>query len=146
MEHDTRLRKIKIVATCEIFMALGIISFWVSFFSTDMVNIADKQLKEIYLAFEHAFPIPDLWLSISLITGGIGLLRVKAFGLLFSLLGGASLIFLGLVDISFNVQQKIYQIGLSEAIMNGFINLLCLGFGIFLIIFVWKSKDILNHH
>jgi hypothetical protein len=124
----------------ELAIAAGIISFWIAFFSTDLVNIDDPHLKEIYLAFESAFPVADIYLSILLIIGGIGLLKKMSFGFLFSLLGGASLVFLGLLDISFNTQHGIYLLGIGEAVLNLFINLLCLGGGIFLIVTIWKNR------
>ena len=128
------------VAIMELAIAAGIISFWIAFFSSDLVNIDDPHLKEIYLAFESAFPVADIYLSILLIIGGIGLLKRMSFGFLFSLLGGASLIFLGLLDISFNTQHGIYLLGIGEAILNIFINSLCLGGGIFLIVTIWKNR------
>ena len=139
--HIKSTKTIKIIAVTELALAVGIISFWITFFSTDLVNISDPHLKEIYLAFERAFLIPDMYLSLILIMGGIGLLRKMSYGFLFSLLGGASLIFLALLDISFNVQQGIYLIGIGEAVLNVFINLLCLGAGIILIIAIWKNRE-----
>ncbi len=139
--HIKSTKTIKIIAVIELALAVGIISFWITFFSTDLVNISDPHLKEIYLAFERAFLIPDMYLSLILIMGGIGLLRKMSYGFLFSLLGGASLIFLALLDISFNVQQGIYLIGIGEAVLNVFINLLCLGAGIILIITIWKNRE-----
>ena len=133
-------KTIKAVAVIELVLAVGIISFWIAFFSTDLVSIKDPHLKEIYLAFESAFPIPDIYLAIVLIIGGIGLLKKMSYGFLFSLIGGASLIFLGLLDISFNSQHGIYLLGIGEAVMNIFINALCLGFGIFLILTIWKNR------
>ena len=133
-------KTIKAAAIIELALAVGIISFWIAFFSTDLVNIKDPHLREIYLAFESAFPIPDIYLSILLIIGGIGLLRKKSYGNLFSLMGGASLIFLALLDISFNTQQGIYLIGIGEAVMNITINLLCFGVGVFLILTIWKNR------
>ena len=131
--HIKYTKIIIFVAIMELAIAAGIISFWIAFFSTDLVSIDDPHLKEIYLAFESAFPIADIYLSILLIIGGIGLLKRMSFGFLFSLLGGASLIFLGLLDISFNTQHGIYLLGIGEAILNIFINLLCLGGGFFII-------------
>jgi hypothetical protein len=124
----------------ELAIAVGIISFWIAFFSADLVKIDDPHLEEIYMAFESAFPVADISLSIVLIIGGIGLLKKMPFGVLFSLLGGASLIFLGLLDVSFNTQQGIYLLGIGEAILNISINLLCLGGGVFLIVTIWKNR------
>ena len=138
--HIKYTKIIIFVAIMELAIAAGIISFWIAFFSTDLVSIDDPHLKEIYLAFESAFPVADIYLSILLIIGGIGLLKRMPFGFLFSLLGGASLIFLGLLDISFNTQHGIYLLGIGGAIMNIFINSLCLGGGIFLIVTIWKNR------
>jgi hypothetical protein len=129
------------VAVMELAVAFGIIAFWVAFFSTDMVNIEDSRLKEIYVAFESAFPVADFYLAVMLIIGGIGLLKQRLYGTVFSFMGGASLIFLGLLDVSFNTQQGIYSLGVEEAVMNVFINALCIGFGIYLVRAVWKNRN-----
>lgn len=131
---------IKVAAIMELALAVGIVSFWIAFFTTDLISIDDPHLKEIYLAFESAFPVPDVYLSIVLTIGGIGLLRKRSYGDFFSLMGGASLIFLGLLDISFNIQHGIYLTGVAEGIMNILINLLCFGGGIFLVLIIWKKR------
>jgi hypothetical protein len=131
---------IPVIAVMELAVAFGIIAFWVVFFSTDMVNIEDSRLKEVYLAFETAFPVADFYLAIMLIIGGVGLLKRKLYGTVFSFMGGASLIFLGLLDVSFNTQQGIYSLGVEEAVMNVFINSLCIGFGSYLVRSVWKER------
>jgi hypothetical protein len=131
---------VPLIAVVELTVALGIIAFWITFFSTDMVAIEDSRLAEIYAAFESAFPVPDFYLSLILVIGGIGLLRRKFYGYLFSLMGGASLIFLGLLDISFNVQQRIYWLGAEEAAMNVFINSLCVGVGLYLVLSLLKNR------
>jgi hypothetical protein len=129
------------IAVMELAVAFGIMAFWVAFFSTDMVNIEDSRLKEIYIAFESAFPAADFYLAVMLVIGGIGLLKRRFYGIVFSLMGGASLIFLGLLDISFNTQQGIYSLGVEEAVMNVFINALCIGFGIYLVRSMWKNRS-----
>lgn len=133
-------KKMKVAAVLELALAAGMISFWIAFFTSDLVQIEDPKLREDYLAFESAFPVPDAYLAVVLIIGGVGLLRRKSYGRLFSLIGGASLVFLGLLDVSFNTQHGIYSLGLNEAIMNLSINLLCLGTGVFLILTIWKSR------
>jgi len=138
--HIKYTKTVKFAAIMELAIAVGIISFWIAFFSVDLVNIDDPHLEKIYLAFESAFPVADISLSIVLIIGGIGLLKKMPFGFLFSLLGGGSLIFLGLLDVSFNTQHGIYLLGIGEAILNIFINLLCLGGGILLIVTIWKNR------
>ena len=129
------------IAVMELAVAFGIIAFWVTFFTTDMITIEDSRLKEIYIAFESAFPVADIYLAIMLIIGGVGLLKRQFYGAVFSIMGGASLIFLGLLDVSFNTQQGIYSLGAEEAVMNIFINSLCVGFGAYLVRSVWKERS-----
>lgn len=139
--NNRQRKKFIVAAVLELVLVVGIVLFWVAFFTADEVHINDPRLKEKYLAFESAFPIPDAYLSIVLVIGSIGLWRKKSYGRLFSLIGGASLIFLGLLDISFNTQHGIYRLGLEEAALNLFVNLMCLGVGVFLVLTVWKYRE-----
>jgi hypothetical protein len=129
------------IALMELAIAFGIFAFWAAFFFADVVNIEDPRLKEVYIAFESAFPAADFYLATLLIAGGIGLMKRRFYGVAFSFMGGASLIFLGLLDVSFNVQQGIYSLGLEDAVMNVFINSICIGFGTYLVRSVWKSRS-----
>lgn len=135
-----RATKFKLIALWELILAAGILTFWVLFFSTVIVRIEDQKSRETYRAFESAFPLADAFLFFTLFIGGVGLLRKKFYGYLFSLCAGACLIFLGLLDISFNAQQGIYRLGAREATINIFINLICLGSGILLISAFWKNN------
>jgi hypothetical protein len=135
-----RATQFRLIALWELALAVGILTFWIFFFSADLVRIEDQKSREIYQAFESAFPLADAFLFFTLFIGGIGLLRKKSYGHLFSLLAGACLIFLGLLDISFNAQQGIYRLGIREAMINVFINLLCLGSGIVLLSALWKNN------
>jgi hypothetical protein len=139
--NNRQRKKFILAAVLELVLVVGIVLFWVDFFLADGVKISDPLLKEKYLAFESAFPAPDAYLSIVLVIGSIGLWRKKSYGRLFSLIGGASLIFLGLLDISFNTLHGIYCLGLGAAAFNLFINLMCLGVGVFLVLIVWKYRE-----
>jgi hypothetical protein len=133
-------RKSRNIARAEFVVAVGIFLFWIAFFTLDVVNIHDPHLREIYLAFESAFPIADFYLAMMLLIGGMGLLKNKLYGHFFSVIAGASLIFLGLLDVSFNFFNGLYALGAQEAVFNVLINLICLSFGIFLLLAIWRSK------
>jgi hypothetical protein len=135
-------KKLKMVASIELTIAAGIVCFWIAFFSFDLVSMNDPQLETVYSAFESAFPVPDGWLVITLIIAAIGLFRKRSYGFLFSVIAGASLIFLGLLDISFNIQNGIYLLGFQEAIINLFLNILCPAAGFFLILFAWTKRSL----
>lgn len=140
MNKNKSHKTINTVAIIEIAFASFICFFWILFFSTDLFIMNDSHQQEIYFAFESSFPVADLYLCITLVVGGIGLLRKALFGYIISLLGGSSLIFLGLLDTSFNTQQGIYLVGIEEAVLNVFINLSCLVVGTFIIFSIWKKS------
>ena len=96
-----------LIAVFEILIALGVGGFWIYFFLVENKNL-DK--SAIYFGYERSFPIPDLlWVVPCLALAAIGLLRNSKWGIVFTIAGGGALIFLGLVDISFNAQNKGYS-------------------------------------
>lgn len=125
-----------IIAILEILLAIGFIGFWTYFFAVELKN---PKNTEVYLAFEKSFPVPDLGLICPcLFISAVGLLLDQPFGIFFAVVAGGALLFLGLLDISFNIQNEGYTKNLSDTIMNLFINLVCLIFGIVLLIYAWS--------
>ena len=116
-----------LLASLEIVFAVGLIGFWIFFFLVENKN--PNKTKE-HLAYERSFPIPDLvWLAPGLIVSAIGILYNQFYGYIISIAVSGGLIFLGLVDFSFNIQNKQYTSNIGDAIMNIFINLACLVLG-----------------
>ncbi|MDD5398577.1 MAG: hypothetical protein PHU70_05785 [Dehalococcoidia bacterium] len=115
------------IAILELLTAVGLILFWILFFT---VGMAPKNPPPGYLAYEHSFPVPDGLLSILLLVAGIMLLLNNPLGVNLSLIAAGALLFLGALDISFNIQNGIYKISTGDLISNAFINLWCVGFGI----------------
>lgn len=124
---------------CQFGLAAGIIGFWVFFF---MVENKNPEKSQIYLHYERSFPLPDLgWLVPSLLIAGFGLLGDAQYGYIFTIISGGSLIFLGLVDISFNLQNGGYTSNRIDTLMNLVINGICIIFGPVSII--WGSNGLL---
>ncbi len=126
------------VAVWELALAAGIGLFWASFFALGPAGTGDPGLDATSLAFETAFPVADLALAGVLCLGAAGLLKGRDWGRSFTLVGGGMLVFLGILDVTFNSLQGIYRAGLFGAVMNGTINVACLGSGIFLS--VWAGR------
>jgi hypothetical protein len=109
---------------------VGIALFWVAFFT---VGLAPADPPPCYLAFEHAFPGPDLVLAAVLIAAGLGLRvhdaprRRRCRGL--ALAGAGALVFLGLLDVSFNAQNGMYAISAADTALALAINAWCIGLG-----------------
>ncbi|MCD6570810.1 MAG: hypothetical protein J7L53_08935 [Deltaproteobacteria bacterium] len=128
---------LKWVAMLEIISGIGVILFWVGFFT---IGLAPASPPECYFAYEHAFPLPDIIMSIVLIVAGVQLLKANIYGLLLSLAGAGAFVFLGLLDFSFNYQNGIYFLGGADLYLNAFINLWCVVFGIFVIIRIIQTS------
>ncbi len=119
-------RSPKMIAVLELITAFGIILFWIGFFT---VGLAPVNPPFGYFVYEHSFPLPDSVLALILITAAVLLLNGKPLGRSISLVAAGGLIFLGVVDFSFNIQNGMYATSTLDAILNGFINLWCVGFG-----------------
>jgi hypothetical protein len=119
----------KSLAYVAIITGVGIIAFWIAFFT---IGLAPENAPACYVAYEHSFPLPDAVLSLGLIAGGVMVLRDenKSVWLLPS---AGGLIFLGLVDFAFNVQNSMYTISLADGILNACINLWCVILGCIII-------------
>lgn len=122
-----KARSNKSIAVLELITALGIILFWVGFFT---VGLAPVNPPFGYFVYEHSFPPPDSILALILIGAAVLLLTRQPLGRTLSLVAAGGLIFLGVVDFSFNIQNGMYAISALDAVLNGFINLWCVGFGV----------------
>jgi hypothetical protein len=126
----------RLVSALEIVTGVGIILFWVAFFT---IGMAPDPAPAGYFAYEHSFPLPDGLMSILLIIAGILLLKNKRPAMILSLIAAGALTFLGLLDFSFNLQNGVYAVSSLDLVINAFINAWCVGFGLFLSIVVGKS-------
>ncbi len=116
-----------VLASLEIIFAIGLVGFWIYFF---LVENKNTQRSKEYFAYERSFPIPDLvWLAPGLIVSAIGVMTHGFYGYVLTIAVSGGLIFLGLVDISFNLQNKQYTSNIWDAILNIFINLACIVLG-----------------
>jgi hypothetical protein len=106
---------------------VGIIVFWVMFFT---VGLAPANPPTCYFAFEHAFPLPDAVLAIGLLAAGALVIAGRSGARTLGLVCAGGLVFLGLLDASFNIQNCIYTSSLSKGTMAAAINLWCIALGI----------------
>jgi len=119
--------KRRLIASLEIVTGVGLILFWIAFFT---VGLAPEKAPPCYFAYENSFPLPDGILAVLLLAAGILLMRSNRAGRTLSLIGAGALIFLGLLDFSFNLQNGIYLTSVVDLVLNALINLWCVGFGL----------------
>ena len=122
----------KLIFTLEIIGACAIIGFWIGWFLDIFKSISPSEVEiyPLYMAFESSFPLPDLWIVLLLLVSSYSILTDKSFKYQLTSAAGGALVFLGLIDISFNLQQNMY----FYDVFNVFINLFTLGLGIILLI------------
>jgi len=122
-----------ILSVLLIISAIGLVYYWVGFYTRKGVQVIQE---DWYLKFEKAFPVADMWIVACALIGAVGLLTEQNYGLLFSILAASSGIFLALIDITFNIENKLYRlVGTSnEMVFEVVINTLSLLFGIIIIV------------
>jgi hypothetical protein len=116
--------------------AILLIYYWVDFFFRKGVQVIQE---DWYIIFQKAFPIADIWIAICAFLGAIGLLTDQNLGIFFSILAASSMIFLALMDITFNFENKMYRLikTSSEMKMELAANIWFLSVGVILIISLW---------
>ena len=105
--------------------AIGLILFWAAFFT---IGFENPNYPTYYTKFEHSFPLPDSFLCIVLLMAYFN--RNKIHWKNYTLVAAGAMLFLGLCDFSFNIMNGMYSVGLADGIMNAFINVWCVGFGV----------------
>ena len=130
-----------VISVLLIMTAIFLIYYWIDFYLRKGVQVTQE---EWYIKFQKAFPIADMWAAICALLGAVGLLTEQNYGLLFSILSASSVIFLALMDITFNVENKLYNlVGTSNEMkleLAG--NIWFLSVGIVLIIYAWTKMAI----
>ncbi len=92
-----------IIVIFEIIWVVLFLGFWISFFIVDNKS----KMSEVEYKHELSFPFPDLgWITPCLIISAIGLLTSQPLGYFFSALAGSGMMFLGIIDLAFNLQNK----------------------------------------
>lgn len=92
-----------------------------------------------YVTFEQAFLLADAWLALCSLLAAIGLFKMRFWGLLFALLAGSAAIFLGLMDLLYDLQHGVFSPLTGEAAIELTIVCLSLGLGAATIILAWNA-------
>ena len=115
-----------VIAYLQITTGIGLILFWIAYFT---IGLAPKNPPVCYKEFERSFPVPDGILAIGLIVAGIGLLHGNSYAPSLSLVCSGALMFLGVIDLSFGIQNTFRQLSIRELLFSLSINGWCVCFG-----------------
>lgn len=115
--------------------ALGTVAYWVTYFTSGATQV---RTDAVYIAFENAFPLADGWMVICFFLSAFYLWRGDRRAVLWGICAGSAMIFLGCMDLLFNIQQDHFS-GVISAEMWAEIVIVvfCLTFGPFTIWRLW---------
>jgi len=138
-----RPREVNLVVGLGIFTVVAAVLYWTAWFlapETIQARSPDAQDYQIYVNFEQAFPLADSWLAIAALIGVVGLWKMRAWGFLFGLLGGSAAIFLGLMDLLYDLQHNMFVPFTSQAGTELVIVLLLLLVSPLQIYLLWRRR------
>jgi len=132
----------KVVAGLLALTAVLTAAFWVTFLA-DYAGQAESYFArrcEGWFLWERSFPAADLWAATACLLGAVGLWKRRSWGGLFALLGGSALIFLGLMDCLFFLQNGLYSPFNADVLVEAVIHAWALAFGAFVIAYTWLRR------
>jgi hypothetical protein len=97
--------------------------------------------RPAYLEHEQSFPLADSYMALCCLIGAVGILRRRSWGLLFGLLAGSGIIFLGLMDTLYSIQQGIFSLSSTAGVEALIICGICLIVGPATIIYLWRNRE-----
>jgi len=127
-----------------IFGVLATLAYWVVWFGVDREILASAH-TESYYAFENSFPVADLWMVACGVAAIVGLIRRRAHSFLSIIAAGATSIYLGLLDVLFDLENGIYRSPDTGGVcVELAINVLTLVFGALIMIWAWRNRRALT--
>lgn len=110
--------------------------YWV-----DYVTRGDVKSDEgpVYEAFERAFPLADGYMAGAFVASAVLLRRGRAEAVPAGIAAGSAMVFLGLMDVLFDLQHGIYRKRTPQAAVEALINVGCLTFGPYTMRRLWRS-------
>jgi hypothetical protein len=136
-------RQVNILIGLGLFAATAIPLYWVLWFlAPDWIQAFPPGSTEYagYVAYEQAFLLADAWLTLCAIWGSIGLLRKRGNGVLWMLLAGSSAVFLGLMDLLYDLENGVFVTLTPAGMIELLIAVLVLGLGSAAIVLSWRLR------
>jgi hypothetical protein len=121
---------------------VALVAYWVIWFFVNRAWLASLDTPAYY-TFENAFPAADGWLAIGCVLGAWALFKRKASALFWLLAGGSASIYLGLLDVLFDLENGIYLAPNGDwgaVATEAAINLYSLGVGAWALWFGWRHR------
>jgi len=117
--------------------ALGTAAYWLAYFGWGGVRTGKDA---VYVAFENAFPLADAYMAACYLAAGAKLWRGRPGAVLLGIAGGSAMVFLGFLDVLFNLQHGKYADMTPAMAVETAINAYCLSFGPYTILRLWRAR------
>lgn len=124
---------------------VAMIAYWVIWFFVDRDWLATLRTPEYY-AFENAFPLADGFMTVVSLLGAIAIKRRKPEAVLWMILGGGASLYLGCMDVLFDLEHRVYLAPTGDwggVVVEVLVNLATLLAGGWIVRFAWKNRDAL---
>lgn len=134
---------INLVIVWGIIGALTVCLYWMLWFlAPDSIQARGPEAPdyEIYVNFEGAFPLADAWLAAAALVGVVGLWKMRDWGFLFTTLAFGAAIFLGLMDLLYDIEHQMFSPLNVEAAVELAIVLLNLILNPLGIVILWRHR------
>ncbi len=129
-----------------IFTIFAMLAYWYAwFFAPDMVQarVPTDPDFAVYIGYEQAFPLPDLFVTIASAIGVLGLWKMRDWGFLSMLLAAGGAIFLGFEDLLYDLQHNMFIPFTGAALIELLIVLIIMSLGPVMTILLWKNRRVL---
>lgn len=128
---------------------LLIVAYWVIWYGVDR-NLLASSHTAAYYTFENTFPLADGWLALALLLGIVSILRRRSAAVLWTLLAGGAGIYLGCMDVLFDLENGIYTAhpgaDAGASLIEIAINIITFAFGIAIIAWIWRHRAAYSAH
>lgn len=123
-----------------LFGVVATTAYWVVWFGIDRELLASAHTPEYY-AFENSFPLADAWMVTTGLAASVALLRRRASTLLWCIAAGATSVYLGLLDVLFDLENRVYFSPEGGAVaVELAINVLSLSLGSVVMAWAWRQR------
>src|SRR4051812_9596702 len=127
-----------------VFGVLATAAYWLVWFAIDREIFASAH-SDSYYAFENSFPAADAWMVGWGVPAIVALVRRRASSLLWIIAAGATSIYLGLLDVLFDLENGIYRSADTGGVcVEIAINVLTLAFGTVVMVWAWRARGDLS--
>lgn len=121
---------------------VAMIAYWGIWFFVDRDWLATAHTSEYY-AFENAFPLADAFMTAVSLFGALALRRRQPSAVLWMLVGGGASVYLGCMDVLFDLEHGIYRAPTGDwggVTVEVLVNLATLIGGGWILRFAWKNR------